>query len=531
MVRDDACLKSRHELAIFSMQEVGIGVDLGSTEFRVGVFDYNTDALIREAKDKVPYYVQGNGIVTQCSADILAAVEKVFDSLQLNNYNVCSLGVGATCSMLVGKQEDQDVVPFNLVPREEKCHDILFWMHSAAIEETAYLNDTIDKSILSHFGGKLFSEMAIPKLMQLCKTYTKDELIVLDLHRWLLWRLSLKLGYKETIPINVANSNGIAHDGELFGWDEKFYQTLQLNKIYIGNRNEVAHSNQFGDSCIDCYTNWFQSWSSDMLDNTLFVVAGTSTCCLYASNTFNSFIPGVWGPFRDILINRKHNDIDENYSVYEAGISNTGLLLEKLYETHPAVNDTDIADFLKKIENDIQSIESRESRSIHLLVDRMFLFETSGETGLTFVKMISGCNSKVHEDSDPIDLILRYVVLIETLAFQIADVFNVLKLGNANISNIVITGSQAKNVRMLNIVDAVLDKIPIGTPDIDNATAGVRGAYRLGKAHQKDISPVSFSRNTTLRSHSTEKKFLPDIYDHLKRKYANYKTITKTNIR
>lgn len=516
------------------MQDVGIGVDLGSTEFRIGIFDYYTDSLVKETKEKVPYFRHGNGIITQCTSDILTAVEKAFNTLYIQEYNICSLGVGATCSMVVGKQKDENLIPFNLIhDKNGRYHDIIFWMHSAAIEETEYLNNITDESILCHFGGKFFPEMAIPKLLHLNKLYKDDGLTVLDLHIWLLWKISLKLGHKELMPVQEPNSNGIGHDGELFGWSKEFYEHLQLNKIFIGNNAVIKKNEQFGDSCIDCYASWFQCWSTAMLNRTLFVVAGTSTCFLYASDCFESFIPGIWGPFKDILVNRKHISKHDNYSVYEAGISRTGVLLEKLLSTHPAVKDSDV-NFLETVEHKIDLIEQSDTQSIHLMIKNTFFHEDYEEFESSFVqKDTSGSILKEGYNPTLKDLELKYVVIIETLAFQIVDVINAFEEGHITISKLLITGSQAKNSRLLQILQVLLEEISIDTPCSESSTAGVKGAYQLGKAHRNNTALLGYPQEATPRPCllRTDDICLTDVQEHLREKYISYGNITGTKIR
>lgn len=62
----------------------------------------------------------------------------------------------------------------------------------------------------------------------------------------------------------------------------------------------------------------------------LAAVAGTSTCHI-AMSPEPVFVPGVWGPYRDVLI--------PGYWMAEGGQSATGELLKHVLETHPAFHE------------------------------------------------------------------------------------------------------------------------------------------------------------------------------------------------
>lgn len=74
-------------------------------------------------------------------------------------------------------------------------------------------------------------------------------------------------------------------------------------------------------SCIEFYPIWYASTSAKN-DSPLFCVAGVLSCYLYASTSSKPIMPGIWGPFTNML-----DDSFKN-SVYEGGSSCSRKLIE-----------------------------------------------------------------------------------------------------------------------------------------------------------------------------------------------------------
>lgn len=98
-----------------------------------------------------------------------------------------------------------------------------------------------------------------------------------------------------------------------------------------------------GSGVIDAYAGWIGTVGADIslgsehngadgdplakASSRLAAVAGTSTCHLVLSKQ-PTFVDGVWGPYRDVVI--------PGYCMTEGGQSATGELLRHILETHPA---------------------------------------------------------------------------------------------------------------------------------------------------------------------------------------------------
>lgn len=473
---------------------VGIGIDLGSTAVRVGLFNFNDDTVINITREPVPFYFDDDPTnlwqYTQDSEEIMNAIYKCFEKLSLDTYEVKSCGVSATCSMAVFMREGEKLIPFNS-SSNDGTKNVVFWMDSSAIKNSQELNKKCPAYIRSFMGGNFIPEMGVPKLKRLtdhltdARQTTHYSLELFDLHRYIGYELAEKYNWNYEKILNTPNTNEIGNDGELAGWSSSFYEgILKLPaNVVIGPLRVQPEKFQNGAikiaSCIDCYSSWFSLCSSD-LPHSLFVVGGTSTCYVYASSSLKSTIPGVWGPFTDIM---------SPYSVYETGQSCTGRLIEYLFETHPAssgIPRQNWPDLLKKIEHEIVCIENETQESVHFKTKNMFLYgDLQGNRTPYADPDMSGMFIGETTDTSFKNLVYKYVCVLECLAFQIKQMISIFG-SLTKIKELRICGSQAENNHLLFLTSIINDNITIKTPTKDVSLAGVFGAHLLGKAASLD---------------------------------------------
>lgn len=484
----------------------GIGIDLGSTTVRVALYDFEDNTLIQCVVEPVPYYFNPESTswkYTQSSKEILNAIEVCLRKLHSTKYDIKSCGVGATCSMALFTKHQNTLLPWNIDCRDR---NVIFWMDSTAMDEAQQVNQLSKPEVRNHMGGSFVPEMGIPKLKHLInfmqERHIELELKVFDLHRYIAWYLAKKFNWSYDHICNVPNLNGIGHDGELAGWAPEFYrEVLHLPpKITIGPQTVKVPSNSNilkVTSCIDCYSNWFALLSQN-LQNSIFIVGGTSTCYLYASNIVNHNIPGVWGPFSNIL------DHSDHFSVYEAGQSCTGKLIEHLFKSHPASSQTSPAEWpqlFDKIEEYIREIESNDKCSIHLATKHMFFYgDLEGNRTPYADPEMSGMFIGETTDTSFKNLVYKYICILEFIAFQVKHMitlFGELK-PSTQISEIKFCGSQAKNQRLLNLISLLNEDVIIRMPTMDVSLMGAYGSFLMGKASSVDKSVIEIANNNTI---------------------------------
>ncbi|CAR28964.1 hypothetical protein ZYGR_0U03220 [Zygosaccharomyces rouxii] len=491
----------------------GIGIDLGSSSVRVSLFNFQNDQIIAYKIKTVPYYFtpeSTNWKYTQSSREILTAIDQCFQELNIDKHEIKSCGVGATCSLAIFQTKDNALIPWNL---DDPDKNVVFWMDSIAIKETQEVNKLATPEVQAHMGGSFVPEMAVPKLRHfidiLKNTDNNSTFEIIDLHRYIAMSLAQQNGWDYTNVCNFPNLNEIGHDGELAGWSSAFYENvLQLPpNIVIGPTKHSQHSSKQGlkvSSCIDCYSNWFALLPSN-LQNSLFIVGGTSTCYLYASSEFSHHIPGVWGPFSNIF------DRSDQFSIYEAGQSCTGKLIEHLFKTHPASSHIDTRDWphlFSQINDFIEKVEQNTQDSIHMQTKHMFFYgDLDGNRTPYADPSMSGMFIGETTDTSFRNLVYKYVSILEFIAFQIKHmlaIFNTLN-GDEDISNLQFCGSLAKNKRLLNLLALLNPRLRIAMPEMDVALMGAYGSYLMGKASTSDKSIVEVAHNQTYSYRPPEK--------------------------
>lgn len=199
---------------------------------------------------------------------------------------------------------------------------------------------------------------------------------------------------------------------------------------------------------------------------------------------------------------------------------------------HPVSKGTE-GDILGLIEKEIQRIEKNENTSIHTLVNELYYEEDAACNESSFIKQNKNGISRQPYNDDFRDITLKYIVIVETLAFQIADVIQVFRDNNLDINKFVIVGSQAKNKRMLSVLKSLCKNLELWSIQGNEDKIGVKGAYLLGKSHSNNESLIH-----TLAS-SSEKLTLIDVSlkisakttSLLEQKYLIYKSLVDTKMR
>ena len=170
-----------------SSLQVGIGIDVGSSSARIGVYNYYNDALLEMAQEPVPYYQDSSKKswkFWQKSTEIIKALQKCLQKLNIREYEVKSCGVSATCSLAIFERDltNNMLIPY---PNED---NVIFWMDSSAVNECQWLNMQCPQQLLDYLGGKFVPEMGVPKLKYFLDEYShlRDKHFhIFDLHQYI----------------------------------------------------------------------------------------------------------------------------------------------------------------------------------------------------------------------------------------------------------------------------------------------------------------------------------------------------------
>lgn len=250
-----------------------------------------------------------------------------------------------------------------------------------------------------------------------------------------------------------------------------------------------------GSGVIDAYAGWIGTvgakvkLSPDYLDDSLekndvsqaftrlAAVAGTSTCHLAMSKE-PVFVPGVWGPYRDVLI--------PDYWMAEGGQSATGELLKYMLETHPAYSEAvagskalgqNIYTYLNEYLHGMA--QKAEAPFIGYLTRHYFFYgDLWGNRSPIADPNMRGAVIGMSSDKTQDGLAMLYYSVMEFIALQTRQIIETMNKAGHSILSIFMSGSQCQNDILMDLIATACD-MPVLVPRYVNA-AVVHGAAMLG---------------------------------------------------
>jgi FGGY-family pentulose kinase len=408
-------------------------------------------------------------------------------------------------------------------------------MDHRAGKQTKEINATGD-NLLRYVGGGMSIEMEIPKVKWLkenmpqgqfnkCKFYDLADFLT---HRATgsetrsFCSVVCKQGY---VPVGV--------DGSVKGWSAGFLNKIDLPELVednfrrvggvIGENGEYLSAGQcvghlteraaeelglttdvaVGSGVIDAYAGWIgtvaaKSDAPNFVDKNvpedeqvfhrLAAVAGTSTCHLALSRD-PVFVPGVWGPYKNVVI--------PDMWLAEGGQSTTGELLHFVINNHPAsqelrdkAKETGVSPF--EILNGVLEEARRETKAPSVLyLARHYFFYGDLYGNRSPIADPSMRGSIVGKDMDVSlnALAIEYLAAVEFIGQQTRHIISALNDAGHKVDQIYLSGGQARNT-LLTKVMATATGMPVVIPKYIDA-AVVLGAAMLGaKAASPPDTPL-----------------------------------------
>ena len=218
----------------------------------------------------------------------------------------------------------------------------------------------------------------------------------------------------------------------------------------------------------------------------LAAVAGTSTCHL-AMSAEPVFVPGVWGPYRDVIL--------PGQWMAEGGQSATGELLKHVLETHPAhaqalsmaqSANANIYDYLNSHLRDLRARHA--APSISFLGRHFFLYgDLFGNRSPIADPRMRGAVVGLSSDRSLDGLALYYYGTMEFIALQTRQIIEAMNGAGHAIASIFMSGSQCQNAVLMDLIASACG-VPVLVPRYVHA-AVVHGAAMLGaKAASADAA-------------------------------------------
>src|SRR6266849_22358 len=341
------------------MRQAFIGVDVGTSSARAGVFD-EKGSLLATARHPITVWHEAGSVVEQSSSEIWAAcaasVRAAMAEAAIAPSAVKGVGFDATCSLVV---LDAGANPLTVSSSGDERRNVIVWMDHRAIAEACQINDTQD-DVLRYVGGSISPEMEIPKLLwlkrHLSSTY-RSAGHFFDLADYLSFRATGST--VRSICTLACKWNFLAHERR---WSGSYFERLGLGDLAsdgyakigkdivapgtpLGTGLTESAARDFGllegtpvgASLIDAHAGGVgtiggRARSGQPVDvrRRLAYIMGTSACIM-ATTSEPCFVPGVWGPYYSGMV--------PGFWLNEGGQSAAGAAIDHLIKSHPAYNE------------------------------------------------------------------------------------------------------------------------------------------------------------------------------------------------
>ena len=453
------------------MRRAFVGVDVGTSSARAGVFD-ETGTLLATARHPIAVWHDAGDIVEQSSSDIWAAcvasVRAAMAEAALPPDAVGGIGFDATCSLVV---LDRAAEPLTVSTSGANKRNVIVWMDHRATAEARLVNDTQD-DVLRYVGGSISPEMEIPKILWLKRHLPASYDAAghfFDLADYLSFRATGSTA--RSVCTVTCKWNFLAHEGR---WSDSYFQRVGLGDFVsdgyakIGTEIVVPGTplgrGLTGSAALELGLREGIPVAASLIDahaggvgtiggriageedvdvcSRLAYIMGTSACIM-ATTTKPCYVPGVWGPYYSGMV--------PEFWLNEGGQSAAGAAIDHLIRSHPAGAEAKasadaaglgILEFLeKRIVSRAGGVGAAAllARDIHVLPE--FLGNRSPYADPDSRAVIAGLDLDVGIDS----MERLFVAGLCGLAYGLADVVDAFRSNGVDSRVMVISGGAARS--------------------------------------------------------------------------------------
>jgi D-ribulokinase len=485
------------------MRQAFIGIDVGTSSARAGVFD-EKGTLLATARHPITVWHEAGSVVEQSSSEIWAAcaasVRAAMAEAALPPSAVKGLGFDATCSLVV---LDAAANPLTVSTSGDQRRNVIVWMDHRAIAEARFVSDTHD-DVLRYVGGSISPEMEIPKLLWLKRhlpsTYNTAGHFF-DLADYLSFRATGST--LRSICTLACKWNFLSHEHR---WSSSYFDRIGLGDLAsesyakigrktvapgtplgVGLTKSAAHdfglleATPVGASLIDAHAGGVgtiggRQKSGESVDvcRRLAYIMGTSACIM-ATTSEPRFVPGVWGPYYSGMV--------PGFWLNEGGQSAAGAAIDHLVRSHPTYNEaaaaahaagTDILEFLeRRIVSRAQTLGEAAllARDIHVLPE--FLGNRSPFADPDSRAVVAGMDLDVDIGS----MERLFVAGLCGLAYGLADVVDAFRSHGVD-SDLMVIGGGAGRSSLVRQIMADTTGLTVAVPETQEPV--LLGAAMLG---------------------------------------------------
>jgi len=485
------------------MRQAYVGVDVGTSSTRAGVFD-ETGKLLGLAKHPLVTWHETGDIVEQSSSDIwnacAASVRAAMAEAAIPAAAVEGVGFDATCSLVVLAP---DGAPVTVSGSGDPQRNVIVWMDHRAVGEAREINDTGDE-VLRYVGGSISPEMEVPKLLWLKRRLRRSFDAAghfFDLADFLSWRATGSL--QRSMCTVTCKWNFLAHEKR---WSTPYFQRVGLEEFAAENYARIGTGiiapgspigagltqqaadelglrpgTPVGASLIDAHAGGIgaiggrlEPGSPVNVCDRLAYIMGTSACIM-ATTVDPCFVPGVWGPYYSGMV--------PGFWLNEGGQSAAGAAVDHLLRSHPAHaeassaarNDgVDVIEFLERriiARAGSPGAAARLARDVHVLPE--FLGNRSPYADPDCRAVIAGLDL----DADIGAMERLFVAGLCGLAYGLADVIDAFVAHKVD-SNVIVMGGGAGRSPLVRQIMADTTGLAVALPQTQEPV--LLGAAMLG---------------------------------------------------
>src|SRR6202000_405641 len=219
------------------MRRAFIGVDVGTSSARAGVFD-QSGTLLATAKHPIAVWRDAGDVVEQSSSDIWAAcvasVRAAMAEAALRPETVKGIGFDATCSLVL---LDRNAEPVTVSTSGDNNRNVIVWMDHRAVAEARQINDTKD-DVLRYVGGSISPEMEMPKILWLKRHLPASYAAAgyfFDLADFLSFRATGSPA--RSVCTVTCKWNFLSHERR---WSGSYFERIGLGDLVTGNYARIG---------------------------------------------------------------------------------------------------------------------------------------------------------------------------------------------------------------------------------------------------------------------------------------------------
>jgi D-ribulokinase len=485
------------------MRQAFVGVDVGTSSARAGIFDEN-GTLLATARHPITVWHEAGSVAEQSSAEIWAAcassVRAAMAEAALPASAVKGVGFDATCSLVA---IDAASNPLTVSSSGDPRRNVIVWMDHRAMAEARRVNETQD-DVLRYVGGSISPEMEIPKLLWLKRhlpsTYQSAGHFF-DLADYLSFRATGSTA--RSMCTLACKWNYLAHEQR---WSGSYFERVSLGDLasdkYAKIGSEIVApgtplgagltqasacdlglplGTPVGASLIDAHAGGVgtiggRGKSGEPVDvcRRLAYIMGTSACIM-ATTSAPCFVPGVWGPYYSGMV--------PGFWLNEGGQSAAGAAIDHLVKSHPAHGEAvaaahaagmEIPEFLeRRIVSRVANLGEAAvlARDIHVLPE--FLGNRSPFADPYSRAVVAGMDL----DADIGSMERLFVAGLCGLAYGLADVVEAFRAHGVDSDMMVISGGAGRSPLVRQIM-ADTTGLTIAVPETQEPV--LLGAAMLG---------------------------------------------------